>query len=373
MKRFRSFVIKEFQQIFRDKRTLIILLAIPIVQVLILGYAVTTEVRDVRVAVLDPSNDQLTTDIVSRFAANPYFHIEQQVQTPAEIDRAFEKGNIDLALVFPSDFATRSLQPGGASLQLITDGADPNQASMVIGYASGILAEWQKAQFGRISPSLAKKLNAVSVDTRMLYNPQAKSAYNFVPGVMGLVLMLICAMMTAIAIVREKETGTMEILLSSPMRPIYVIIAKMMPYLLLSIVDLTMVLCLAVFLMGVPINGSLTLLVVMSVLYIIVALALGLLISTVVETQQQAMLASGMGLMLPIMMLSGLLFPIESMPAPLQGLSAIVPARWYIQAVRKVMVQGVELQFVWQELTIIAGMAVLLVAVSLRKFKIRLQ
>lgn len=373
MSRFRSFVIKEFHQIFRDKRTLFILLAIPIVQVLILGYAVTTEVKDVRIAILDPSHDTLTSDIVARFAANPYFEVERSVHSPAQLDRAFESGSIDLALVFPPDFASRSRRPGGATLQLITDGSDPNQASMIIGYASGILAEWQRAQFGKVSPSLAQRLNPVEVDTHMLYNPQGKSAYNFVPGVMGLVLMLICAMMTAIAIVREKQTGTMEILLSSPMRPLHVLVAKMMPYLLLSIVDLAVVLCLAVFLMGVPINGSLTLLIAMSVLYIIVALALGLLISTVVDTQEQAMLASGMGLMLPIMMLSGLLFPIESMPTALQNLSTIVPARWYIQAVRKVMVQGVELQFVWKELVILAGMALLLVGVSLKKFKIRLQ
>jgi ABC-2 type transport system permease protein len=190
---------------------------------------------------------------------------------------------------------------------------------------------------------------------------------------MGLILMLICAMMTAIAIVREKETGTMEVLLASPVRPLHIILSKAVPYFVLSVANLGTILLLAVGVLGVPVAGSLVWLVVISMLFIFTALALGLVISTLVGTQMAAMLASGMGLMMPTMLLSGLIFPVESMPDALRWLSLIVPARWYIEAVRKVMIQGVEVRMVLREMAILGGMAAVLVAVSLRNFKTRLQ
>jgi ABC-2 type transport system permease protein len=199
-----------------------------------------------------------------------------------------------------------------------------------------------------------------------------KGAYNFVPGVMGLILMLICAMMTSISIVREKETGTMAVLLVSPVKPVYVILAKMTPYFTLSIFNLITILLLSVFVLGVPVAGNLFLLIFVSLIFILTALALGLLISNLVNTQVAAMLVSGLGLMMPTMLLSGLIFPIESMPPILQWLSCILPVRWYIEVVRKVMIQGVDAVFVLKEIAILSGMAVVLLVVSLKKFKIRL-
>jgi ABC-2 type transport system permease protein len=260
---------------------------------------------------------------------------------------------------------------GGPAIQLVADGTDPNQALMLTNYASGIIASQMREMAG--AEGVAASAQPIQSVVRMLYNPQGKSAYNFVPGVMGLILMLICAMMTAIAIVREKETGTMEVLLASPVRPIYIILSKAVPYFVLSMANLATILLLAVFVLGVPVSGGLGWLVVVSLIFVLAALALGLLISTLVGTQMAAMLASGMGLMMPTMLLSGLIFPIESMPGVLQGLSCVVPARWYIEAVRRVMIQGVEVRFVLREIAILSGMALVFIAVALRNFKTRLQ
>jgi len=257
---------------------------------------------------------------------------------------------------------------GEAAVQLVADGTEPNQASTLVGYALNILntslQEWT-AQY--------KIPFQIIPEIKMLYNPLMKGAFNFVPGVMGMVLILICAMMTSIAIVREKEMGTMEVLLTSPLKPIYIILAKAVPYLALSIINLISILLLSVYVLNVPVAGSLFWLVFISLLFIILALSLGLLISTIVNSQLAAMLASGMVLMMPIMLLSGMMFPIESMPKILQWISAIVPARWYIKAIQKLMIQGVEVKFVAKEIMILATMTAGFLFISLKKFKIRLQ
>jgi ABC-2 type transport system permease protein len=346
MRQFSAFVIKEFRHILRDRRTLLILLGMPVAQILLFGFAITTEVKNTRVAVWDPAPTETTRRIVDRLDASTYFTIDQTLENPGQISDIFKAGRIGLVVVFDGDTA----------VQLLADATDPNQALMITNYAAGI-----------ISPP------GEGISIRMLYNPQGKSAYNFVPGVMGLILMLICAMMTAIAIVREKETGTMEVLLASPIRPIHIIIAKAVPYFVLSIANLTTILLLAVFVLGVPVSGNLLWLVAVSGIFILTALALGLLISTLVNNQMAAMLASGMGLIMPTMLLSGLIFPIESMPRVLQWASCVVPARWYIEAVRRVMIQGVEVRFVWIDIAILSAMALVFATVALRKFKTRLQ
>lgn len=367
MRTFGAFVRKEFYHILRDKRTVLILLVMPIVQMLLFGFAITTEVKNVRMAVFDPSKDVATQKIKDRFQASEYFTIEQELTGPAEINDVFKYGKINMVMVFGENFADRLSTRGEAAIQLITDGTDPNQASMLTAYASGILASFQKE-----SAELQSVPFTIMPEVKMLYNPQSKSAYNFVPGVMGLILMLICAMMTSIAIVREKEMGTMEVLLSSPMKPIYIILAKAVPYFMLSVVNVVTILLLSVFVLGVPVAGSLTLLIGVSFVFIFLALSLGLLISTLVNTQMAAMLMSGMALMIPVMLLSGMMFPIESMPKILQWISAIVPARWYIEAVKKIMIQGVEFRFVVKELLILSITAAGLIFLSLKKFKTRL-
>ncbi|WP_029905687.1 ABC transporter permease [Prevotella sp. 10(H)] len=367
MRQFLSFVKKEFFHIFRDRRTMLILLGIPIVQITLFGFAISTEVKNTKVGVFDPSKDVSTQRITEQINASEYFTVTEALNNPDDIDRVFKEGKVNLVVVFGEDFSDNLLHTGEASIQLITDGTDPNQASMISGYATSIISSYQQ--------ELMREYNIpfqIIPEVRMLYNPQLKSAYNFVPGVMGLILMLICAMMTSIAIVREKEMGTMEVLLASPIKPIYIILAKMVPYFTLSFVNLSTILLLSVFVLQVPVAGSLFWLTIVSLIFILVTLSLGLLVSTLVDTQVAAMLVSGMGFMMPVIMLSGMIFPLESMPVALQWFANIVPARWYISAVRKLMIQGVDVIYIWKEMAILAGMAILLITVSLKKFKIRL-
>ena len=367
MKSFMSFVRKEFYHIFRDTRTMMILLLMPIIQIILFGFAISTEVKNVQVAIFDPSKDVTTQQIRERFQASPYFIVAEDLTSPDQINDVFKRGKINMALIFSENFADNLLHTGEAVIQLIADGTEPNQASTITGYASNILNSYQQELMDQYKIPFQ-----IVPQIKMLYNPQMKSAYNFVPGVMGLILILICAMMTSIAIVREKEMGTMEILLASPLKPLHIILAKVVPYFVLSIVNLTTILLLSVYVLDVPIAGNLFWLALISLLYIFLALSFGILISTVVNTQMAAMLVSGMGLMMPIMILSGMMFPIDSMPKILQWISTVVPARWYIEAVKKIMIQGVEIRFVLKELIIIAVMAFGIMTISLKNFKTRL-
>lgn len=368
MKQFLSFVKKEFYHIFRDTRTMMIILGMPIIQILLFGFAITTEVTNVQVAVFDPSKDISTERIINELDASHYFHVVKMLNNPDEINTIFrENYNLNLVIVFDENFNENLLHTGKASIQLIADATDPNQATTLTGYATNIINSYQHELWqGKQIPIQIK------TNVRMLYNPQTKSAYNFVPGVMGLIFMLICAMMTSISIVREKETGTMEILLASPMKPIYIIIAKTIPYFAISVVNMTTILLLSVYILKVPVTGSLYSLIGMSFLFIMVALSLGIFISTIAQTQVAAMLVSGMGMILPVMLLSGMIFPIDSMPVILQWVSDIIPAKWYISAVRKLMIEGLGITAVYRELVVLLGMLIFLISVSLKNFKTRL-
>ena len=362
-----TFIKKEFRHILRDRRTMLLLLGIPIVMIILFGFAITNEVKNVQVAVYDPSRDMATQRIIQRLDASAYFHILYYPQSPQEINRLFQEGKIQLAVLFNDRFDSRMRHTGDAAIQLLADATDPNQAVMIAGYASNIIAAYQREWMREFRIPMQ-----IVPEIRMLYNPQMKGAYNFVPGIMGMILMLICAMMTSIAIVREKELGTMEVLLASPMKPGYVVFSKVIPYFTLSVFNLITILLLAVYVLGVPVSGSLFWLVVVSFLFITVALSLGILISTLVRTQVAAMLISGMALMMPVMLLSGMIFPVENMPAILQLLSHMVPAKWYISAVKKFMIQGLPVNFAIKEFAILALMALLFITVSIKKFKIRL-
>lgn len=349
----------------RDRYTMLIILAMPVVQIVLFGFAITTEVKDVRTAILEPSNDAGARRVTDRIAASEYFDITGILHSPEEMERAFVRNDIDMALVFPDNYSSELLR-GEGGVQIVADATDPNLAVTRSSYAAAIIGEAQAEEAGAVPAG------GVAVSSRLLYNPQMRSAYNFVPGVMGLILMLICAMMTSISIVREKETGTMEVLLVSPVRPLFVIISKTVPYFVLSVINLVTILLLSRFVIGVPVAGSVTALFAVSFLFIFVSLALGILISSITHTQVAAMLASGMVLMMPTLLLSGMIFPIESMPAVLQWVSAALPARWYIDLVRKIMIQGVDVMMVWEEVLVLAVMALVLVTVSVRLFKNRL-
>lgn len=352
MKTFVSFIVKETRHILRDKRTMLILFGMPIVLMLLFGFAITTDVRNVRTVVVTSSMDYQTNKTIERLSASEYFTIVATVSTPHDAELLIRNQKADLAVVFAQDFANKS-----SGIQFIVDGSDPNMSQQWTNYAQQILAD---------APSSM-------VNIKMLYNPQMKSAYNFVPAIMGMLLMLVCAMMTSISIVREKERGTMEVLLVSPIKPLMIIIAKVIPYLVLAFVILTTILLMGRFVLDVPLQGSIIWIYVVSTIYILLALSLGLLISNIADSQLMALLLSAMVLLIPIVMLSGMMFPIESMPQILQWISAIVPPRYYIEAMRKLMIMGVGIQEVAKEVIILSGMTVFILTVSLLKFKTRLE
>lgn len=376
MKQFLSFVRKEFIHIFRDSRSLLILLAMPLVMVVLLGDVIKNEVTDIRVAVIDQSHDIYTSQITERFAANKYFTYMGEVQTEADAETLFRKGDIDLVVVFGSEFANRILHSQDATIQILSDGSEPNQGSVRVAYAQQVIASFQKEllqqNFSRLGVGEEAGSFNIKVNSRMLFNPQQRSEVNFVPGVVGLIMLLICCMMTSIAIVREREMGTMEILLASPLPAIYIVLAKLVPYMVISLFNLATILCITNFMMDVPMVGSLATYLLTSFIYIFTSLMLGLLISTCVSTQLAAMLISLL-LIVPAIYLSGMVFPIESMPAPAQVVSNIVPTKWFISASRKIMIEGVEIRYVIKEIVclIVEGMALLLL--SWKLFKTRLE
>ena len=364
MKQFLSFIIKEARHILRDRRTMLILFGMPVVMMLLFGFAISTDVRNVRTVVVTSQMSPSTQQVVERLAQSEYFVITQTVSTPREAEQLIRNQKADLAVVFGRQEALPQTSAAagvgaigiGRGLQLIVDGSDPNMAQQWTNYVQQTIA----------NPA------SQAVNLKMLYNPQMKSAYNFVPAIMGMLLMLICAMMTSISIVREKERGTMEVLLVSPVKPLVVIIAKAVPYLALAFTILVIILLMARFVLGVPLAGSLIWIIAVSTLYILLALSLGLLISSIAQTQLVALLLSAMVLLMPVVMLSGMLFPVESMPMVLQWLAAVVPPRYYIDAMRKLMIMGVGIGEVAKEVTILALMTTLLLAVALKKFNIRL-
>jgi ABC-2 type transport system permease protein len=367
MKEFFAFVKKEFFHILRDKRTILIVLVMPIIQIILFGFAINNELRNTDVAVIDYSKDKTTERIIRDIDASEYFTVKIQ-QSNENIDEMFRTGEISGVIIFESKFHENLIASGGAQIQIITDGSDPNSASLVSSYLSAIVMQYQSELISTVQMPLN-----ISVNTKLLYNPQMQSSYNFVPGVMGMILMLICALMTSVAIVREKEKGTMEVLLVSPVKPLYIIFAKTMPYLTLSCINMITVFLISIFILDVPVSGSLFWLIVVSLIFSITALGLGILISTVTEIQVTAMLFSAMGLMVPVMLLSGMIFPIESMPLPLRLLSNIIPATWYISAVKKLMIMGLGVSSILKELGILVFMMSFIYFVSFKKFKTRLE
>ncbi len=361
MKQFISFVIKEARHILRDKRTMLILFGIPIVEMLLFGFAISTDVRNVRTVVVLTSVDRQMQRMVEKLGANEYFDILYKVRTTGEAERLIRDQKADIALAFLSEERRVKKEEAGGIVQVVTDGTDPNMAQMYANYATQILD-------GERSDS-----SPFTLRSTLLFNPQMRSSYNFVPGIMGIILILICAMMTSISIVREKERGTMEVLLVSPVRPLMIITAKAVPYLLLAFVILTGILLIAKYALMVPLAGSLFWIYAVSGIYILLALSLGLLISTVAKTQLVALLMSAMMLMMPCILLSGMIYPVESMPRILQYVSAVIPPRYYITAMRKLLVMGVGVDKVLPEIAVLSAMTAVLLTTALLKFKKRLE
>lgn len=368
MKRFIGFVTKEFYHIFRDKRTLFILFGMPIAQIILFGFAITNEINNVNIAILDQSKDIATQKIIAKINASKYFVVKQNISHENEIENVFKKGKVKAVLVFENHFIKNLETKKQAKVQVITDATDPNIANTVTNYVNAILQNYTQ-QLNRDNPTAY----SIQTQTQLYYNPELKSVFNFVPGVMTIILMLVSAMMTSISITREKEMGTMEVLLVSPLKPFQVIIGKVFPYIFLSIINATIIVLLGYFVFKMPIVGNLFLLAFESILFIITALSLGILISTVTDSQQTAMMISLFGLMLPVIILSGFIFPISSMPLPMQIISNIIPAKWFIIIVKAVMLKGASVSVIWKETLILIGMTAVYILLSIKKYKIRLE
>ena len=349
MREFAASVVKEFLHIFRDRRTILIAMVMPVVQIILFGFAVSTEVNDVRVVFCGDMSDPAVRNAVDRMDNNRYLRITGRIDSPDGIEDIFRKNMADAAVLFGRDFGSGLVQPGHSQVRIVGDGSDPNTAQMITSYIKGVL-QAEQTDFS-ISFTGGKETSMTPV-VQLMYNPAMKSSYNFVPGVMGLILMLICSMMTAVSIVREKETGTLELLLVSPVRPLWM---------------------LSHYVMEVPVNGSILLLSVAALVFVVTSLALGLLISVISPNQRTALLICGMGLTMPTMIFSGIIFPCESMPEILQWFSDIIPAKWFIIIVKKVMIQGSGLASAAKEMLILTGMAAVLLAVSIKSFRTRLQ
>lgn len=367
MKKFIGFVQKEFYHIFRDKRSLFILFGMPVAQILLFGFAISNEINNVDIAILDKADDKNSKEIIENLQASKYFNVLEHLSSEKEIESAFQKGKIKAVVTFEQDFAKNLQRSENSKLQIITDATDPNIANTITNYINSIIAKYQQVNLQQ-----KPMPQWVQAENRMLFNPALESVYMFVPGVMTVILMLVSAMMTSISITREKEVGTMEILLVSPLKPITVIVGKVVPYIFLSIINATVIILLSVFIFSMPIVGSIFWLAFESVLFIITSLSLGILISTLSSTQQTAMMISLMGLMLPTILLSGFIFPIESMPLPLQVISNIIPAKWFIIIIKSIMLKGVGFGFFWKETLILVLMALFFLGISIKKYKIRL-
>ena len=368
MKRFIGFVTKEFYHIFRDKRTMFILFGMPIAQIMLFGFAITNEITNVNIAILDQSKDTETQKIITKINTSKYFDIKQEISNENEIENVFKKGTIKAVLVFENHFIKNLETKKQAKVQVITDATDPNIANTITNYVNAILQNYTQKLNQENSAAYS-----IQTQTQLYYNPELKSVFNFVPGVMTVILMLVSAMMTSISITREKELGTMEVLLVSPLKPFLVIIGKVFPYIFLSIINATIIVLLGYFVFQMPIVGSLFLVAFESILFIVTALSLGILISTVANSQQTAMMISLFALMLPVIILSGFIFPISSMPLPLQIISNIIPAKWFIIIIKAVMLKGATLGIIWKETIILIGMTIFFIALSTKKYKKRLE
>ncbi len=363
-----AFIKKEFYHIFRDYRSMVILFGMPVVMVLLFGFAITNDITNAKIGILDRSKDVVTREIIQKLISSGYFLPEVNLESNTRIESYFQQGSIKAVLVFEPDFALKMNENKGATVQIILDASEPNTANILSNYISGIINTFmsQKMKDQMIVPV------SIQVQSRMLYNPELKSVYMFVPGIITILLMLVSAMMTSLSIAREKEMGTMEALLVSPLNPFQIIIGKVIPYVFLSLINLIVILLMARFVFLMPLNGSLTLLMAESLLFIIMSLALGILISTISKSQQQAMLLSMFALMLPTILLSGFIFPIENMPLLLQLISHLMPSKWFIIIVKGIMLKGVGLAYFWKETLIIVAMTLFFIGLSVKKFKIRL-
>ncbi|MCX7987331.1 MAG: ABC transporter permease [Bacteroidales bacterium] len=367
MKAFWGFVRKEIYHILRDRRTLIVILGIPIVEMLLFGFVLTNEIKKVNIAICDLSNDEITKQIIKKLEGSSYFRVTSYLTNIQNVEAIFKEGKVKEVVVFEPDFSRKLTKENHASIELISDASDANFSNLVVNYTSAIISAYTKELNNTLQGSYR-----IDPQIRMIYNPNLEGVYFFVPGIIGLILMLISALMTSVSIVREKETGTMEALLVSPLKPFHIIVGKVLPYVLLSLLNATAILLMSYFVFQLPVKGSLFLLMLECLLYILLALSIGILISSSTNSQLIAMMVSLVGLMLPTILLSGFIFPIENMPRILQWLCSILPPKYFIIIIKGIMIKGVGLQYIWFETLMLILFTLLFLGLAIKKFKVRL-
>lgn len=367
---FLGFVAKEWRHILRERRTLVMLFALPLALVMLFGYVISMDIDHTPVAVLDSSHgDPLARRLVQKLGAADQFRIIDAVRNEREIDAAFKKGIIKMVVVIPAEFGSDARRYGGATVQLVTDASDLNVATTIIGYASGIVADLNaELNTSRGMLSAEKDAQPVRTNVRMMYNPELKSAYMFVPGVIALIVMIVSAMMTSVTLAREKETGTLRLLTVSPLKARTIVLGKVVPYFMLAAINTGLIMLLGTLMFGMPCYGSVWGVALLCALFILAAIGLGILISSLVRTQQSALTSSLLGLFLPTMILSGFIFPLANMPEALQWVCRVVPATWFIDGVKGLMLKGQPVADLWLPLTVLGGMAVVLVGLALWMF-----
>jgi ABC-2 type transport system permease protein len=366
MNALRGFIVKEFHHILRDRQTLLILLLLPLAQVVLFGFALRTDVRGVRLAIVDPAPDASTLALRSRFGATDLFRVVEVLPSTDAISRSFQARRVDQAVVIQPGFARALARGEGAPVMVITDATDPNTGATMQAYASAVIQDYER--------ELRTGGGGLRIGTavRMRFNPTLESVNLFIPGLIALVLTVVSALMSAISLSREKERGTLEILLVSPLRGWQIIVGKVVPYLVLGFANVLTVLAAAWFVFRVPLRGSVVLLLAECLLFIVTSLTLGVLIAAVTSSQRTAMMGALLGLMMPTTILSGMIFPITSMPGWLQPVTNVIPGKWFILISRGIMLKGVGLGHLWQETAVLAGMTLVLLAVAVRKFNVRL-
>lgn len=336
----------------------------PLVQLLLFGFVIKTEINDADIAIWDKSHDAMTQKLTHKILSSGYFNLQKPIESGNEIEDLFKEGSLKLVLVYQQNFEKTLINEGVANIQIITDASDPNMAAILVNYAESIIRDFNHSNNLQIG---------VDPKPRMFYNEEMKSVYMFVPGLMGMILMLISAMMTSISLTKESELGSMEILLVSPLKPLQIIMGKVLPYALLAFVDAALIILLGQIVFGVPVVGSHILLLIETIIFIITALSLGIFISTVTTSQLAAMMISAVALILPTILLSGFIFPIDNMPMILQILSNFVPAKWFLAAIKNIMLKGSGLTIIWRETLVLFFMTIFLLFVSVKRFKIRLE
>lgn len=376
MKILRLFIAKEFQQFIRDKKMVAIILIAPVIQLIFLGYAANRDLTDIRTVVFDKDDSYRSREFIRRFEESGYFSVVNKVNTYNQITEILDKGDALTAIVIPEEFEKDLSRKQTAKVQLIFDASDGNKASIAGGYAQNIIAEFSSGistEYLEKSGMKTLPSGSVSGETRVWYNPNLITRLFMLPSIVGLILIIITTNLTALAIVKEREIGTLEQLIVTPIKPYQMIFGKLIPFSILGFIAILLVLSVMRFWFGIQIKGSVALLLLSSVAYMLSTLGLGLFVSTISKSQQQAMITSAFLIIMPMVFLSGFAFPIENMPEIIQYITYIIPLKYFIIIIRAIVLKGLGFSYLWKEILILFSMGIVILILSSLRFRKKLE